>query len=106
MKLLLLFSIESLSDSVIFEIFFAIDIRRGELVKLNIDGIGFNGKLVRVHGKGKKERLMPISVRGCEWLAFYIGKSRQMFAFIGSGKALFLANSTYRVNYLIWHHSM
>ena len=36
---------------------------------------------------------MPISLRGCEWLAFYIGKIRPMFAFIGSGKALFLANN-------------
>jgi integrase/recombinase XerD len=37
--------------------------------------------------------LVPISLRGCEWLAFYIGKIRPMFAFIGSGKALFLANN-------------
>jgi len=35
---------------------------------------------------------MPISIRGCEWPAFYIGKIRLMFVFIGSGKALFLAN--------------
>lgn len=49
--------------------------------------------MVRVHGKGKKERLVPISLRGCEWLAFYIGKIRPMLAFIGSGKALFLANN-------------
>ncbi len=39
---------------------------------------------------------MPISLRGCEWLAFYIGKIRPMFAFIGSGKALFLANNRKR----------
>ncbi|WP_199609112.1 hypothetical protein [Flocculibacter collagenilyticus] len=36
---------------------------------------------------------MLISLRGFEWLAFYIGKIRPMFAFIGSGKALFLANN-------------
>lgn len=45
---------------------------------------------MRVHGKGKKERLVPICLRGCEWLVFYIDKIRTMFAFIGSGKALFL----------------
>lgn len=36
---------------------------------------------------------MSISLRGCEWLAFYIGKIRPIFAFIGSGKALFLVNN-------------
>lgn len=36
---------------------------------------------------------MPISKRGSEWLVFYIGKIRPMFTFIGSGKALFLANN-------------
>lgn len=89
----LLFGIKGLRDRAILEIFFATGIRRCELVKLNIDDIDFNSKLVRVQGKGKKERLVPISQRGCEWLAFYIGKIRPMFAFIGSGKALFLANN-------------
>jgi integrase/recombinase XerD len=89
----LVFGIKGLRDRAILETFFATGIRRGELVKLNIDDIDFNSKLVRVHGKGKKERLVPISLRGCEWLAFYIGKIRPMFAFIGSGKALFLANN-------------
>ncbi|KGJ88610.1 tyrosine-type recombinase/integrase [Colwellia psychrerythraea] len=89
----LLFGIKGLRDRAILETFFATGIRRGELVKLNGDDIDFTGKMVRVHGKGKKERLVPISQRGCEWLAFYIGKIRPMFAFIGSGKALFLANN-------------
>ncbi|MCL1137740.1 tyrosine-type recombinase/integrase [Shewanella pneumatophori] len=89
----LLFGVKGLRDRAILEIFFATGIRRGELVKLNIDDIDFTGKMVRVHGKGNKERLVPISQRGCEWLAFYIGKIRPMFAFISSGKALFLANN-------------
>ena len=89
----LLFGIKGLRDRAILETFFATGLRRGELVKLNVDDIDFAAKLVRVHGKGKKERLVPISQRGCEWVAFYIGKIRPMFAFIGSGKALFLANN-------------
>ena len=89
----LLFGTKGLRDRAILECFFATGIRRGELVRLNIDDIDFNSKLLRVHGKGKKERLVPISLRGCEWLAFYIGKIRPMFAYIGSGKSLFLANN-------------
>jgi site-specific recombinase XerD len=59
--------------------------------------------------KGKKERLVPISQRGYEWLAFYIGKIRPMFAFIGSGKPCFwliMLNAMYRVNYLTWLQSI
>ncbi|WP_462180466.1 tyrosine-type recombinase/integrase [Pseudoalteromonas gelatinilytica] len=48
---------------------------------------------MRVRGQGNKERLVPISLRGCEWLAFYIGRFRPMFASIGSRRALFLANN-------------
>jgi integrase/recombinase XerD len=89
----LLFGVKGLRDRAILEFFFATGIRRGELSKLNIDDIDFNTGLVRVHGKGRKERLVPVSPRGREWLALYIGKIRPMFAFIGSGKALFLANN-------------
>ncbi|MDO6834259.1 hypothetical protein Q4596_01420 [Pseudoalteromonas carrageenovora] len=37
--------------------------------------------------------MVPISLLGCEWLAFYIGKIRPMFVFTGSEKALFLAKN-------------
>ena len=89
----LLFGVKGLRDRSILEVFFATGIRRGELVKLNMDDIDFAEQILRVHGKGNKERLVPISLRGCEWLALYIGKIRPMFAFIGAGKALFLANN-------------
>lgn len=89
----LLFGVKGLRDRSILEVFFATGIRRGELMKLNMDDIDFAEQMLRVHGKGNKERLVPISLRGCEWLAFYIGKIRPMFAFIGAGKALFLANN-------------
>lgn len=89
----LLFGVKGLRDRAILECFFATGIRRGELVRLNIDDVDFNEQIIRVHGKGKKERLIPISLRGCEWIAFYMGKIRPTFAFIGSGKSLFIANN-------------
>ncbi len=89
----LLFGIKGLRDRVILEVFFATGIRRGELIKLNLDDVDFQSELIRVHGKGKRERLIPISKRALEWLVLYIGKIRPMFAFIGSGNSLFLANN-------------
>lgn len=88
----LMFGIKGFRDRAILEVFFATGIRRGELIKLNIDDVDFSNELMRVHGKGKRQRLIPISKRALEWLVFYIGKIRPMFAFIGSGNALFLSN--------------
>ncbi len=89
----LLFGIKGYRDRVILETFFASSIRRGELVKLNLDDIDFQSQLLRVSGKGNKVRYVPISERGCEWLALYIGKIRPLFASIGCGNALFLASN-------------
>ena len=47
----------------------------------------------RNHGKGNKERIVPISPRACEWIAMYLTKIRPHFASIASGSALFLANN-------------
>jgi integrase/recombinase XerD len=91
---LLLSGVGGIRDRVILETFFATGIRRTELAKLMLDDINFKGKLLRVnHGKGRKERIVPISQRACEWIAFYIQKVRPTYSTIGSSNALFLANN-------------
>ncbi len=92
----LLFGVKGLRDRAVLETFFTTGIRRGELLKLNINDVNFDEHLIRVQGKGGKERLVPISKRGQEWLTFYISKIRPMFALIDSGTALFLANNGQR----------
>jgi integrase/recombinase XerD len=82
------------SDRAILETFFATGIRRSELLYLTLDDVDFGEQLLRVnHGKWRKERIVPISRRACEWLALYVGKIRPMMAFPGSGNTLFLANN-------------
>ncbi len=88
----LVFGIKGFRDRAILEVFLVTGIRRGELIKLSIDDVDFSNELMRVHGKVMRQRLIPISKRALEWLVFYIGKVRPMFAFIGSGNALFLSN--------------
>jgi integrase/recombinase XerD len=89
----LLFGMKGLRDRVILETFFASGIRRTELTFLELEDIDFNEQLLRInHGKGEKERIVPISKRACEWIAFYISKVRPMFTYIASTKALFLDN--------------
>ena len=63
-------------------------------MSLDIDDINLSEGLLRVnHGKGGNERIVPISVRACEWVALYLTKVRPHFAKISSGSTLFLANN-------------
>ena len=79
---------------MILETFFATGIRRTELANLDIDDVDLDEQQVRVRkGKGDRERIVPISYRGCEWIAFYLSKVRPRISFIASGSALFLANN-------------
>ncbi len=90
----LLFGIKGIRDRAILETFFATGIRRTELLHLELDDIDFKAQLLRVnHGKGQKERIVPISIRACEWIVLYVSKVRPMMAFIGSGNNLFVANN-------------
>jgi integrase/recombinase XerC len=48
-------------DRAIMETLYSTGIRVSELVALNMDDIDFLGEVIHVRGKGKKERIVPIS---------------------------------------------
>lgn len=88
------FGTKGYRDRVIMETFYATGIRRTELLHLDIDDVNLSDNLLRVnYGKGRKERIVPISPRACEWIVLYLSKIRPMFASIASGSTLFLANN-------------
>lgn len=87
------FGLRGIRDRAILETLFANGVRRGELIPVKLEDVDFERQLLRVnHGKGRKERIMPISQRAGEWLAVYISKVRPMINYVGSGNTLFLAN--------------
>lgn len=90
----LMFGLSGLRDRAIMEVFFATGIRRTELLGLNIEDVLFSDEsMLRINrGKGRKERMVPVSKRACEWIALYIGKIRPMIAHICAGTTLFLNN--------------
>ena len=48
-------------DRAILELFYASGLRLSELVGLNVDSLNLSGRVVRVLGKGRKERLVPFN---------------------------------------------
>ena len=48
-------------DRAILELFYASGLRLSELESLNVDSVDLSGRLVRVLGKGRKERIVPFN---------------------------------------------
>jgi integrase/recombinase XerC len=48
-------------DRAILELFYASGLRLSELVGLDVDDVNLNGRMVRVVGKGGKERIVPFN---------------------------------------------
>lgn len=77
-----------LRDCAILEIMYACGLRVSEVVELDLDNINFTEAVVRVMGKGRKERLVPLGGVAAKVLKSYLEKRPKASA--GAGDALFL----------------
>ena len=59
-------------DRAILETLYSTGIRVSELVALNMDDIDFLGEVIRIRGKGKKERVAPISSSALQVIQHYM----------------------------------
>lgn len=81
---------EGVRDKTILEIFYATGMRCSELVGLKHANIDLNSKTIRVFGKGKKERLIPITDQLAEVLENYLKIKAQNFNNISANSSLFI----------------
>jgi integrase/recombinase XerD len=65
-----------LRDRAMLEVIYASGLRVSELVTLKLHEIGFNEGVVRVLGKGSKERLVPLGEIALDWLTRYLKEAR------------------------------
>ena len=63
---------EGKRDSAILELFYGTGIRLGELIGLNIGDADFADGTLRVRGKGRKERLVPVGKKASAALKRYL----------------------------------
>jgi tyrosine recombinase XerC len=59
-------------DKAILELLYATGIRVGELVSMDSEDINFSERLIRVRGKGRKERLVPFGSVAMKSLLLYL----------------------------------
>jgi integrase/recombinase XerC len=87
-----------LRDRAMLELLYASGIRVGELVGLDMDDISFGSNLVRVMGKGAKERTVPFGMPAATALQGWVQLGRGQVVKAGSGRALFLGRRGGRVD--------
>lgn len=65
-------SFQGRRDKSILELLYSCGLRVSELVKLDIDQIDSQNRMIRILGKGRKERLVPVGKKAVESIQRYI----------------------------------
>ncbi len=79
-----------LRNVAILELLYATGVRVAELTGLDIDDLDSERRLIRVLGKGRKERSVPYGVPAARAIDAWLTRGRPPLARPGSGVALFL----------------
>ncbi len=77
-------------DDAVLELLYATATRVSELCGLDVDDVDDERRLVRVRGKGGRERAVPFGVPAQRALRSWLAIGRPALAGAGSGRALFL----------------
>jgi integrase/recombinase XerC len=83
-------------DRVIFELLYGCGIRNSELCGLDMSAIHWRDDAVRVFGKGKKERLVPLGDAAAEAVRAYLPLRQQKLE--AAGKAKFVHDGPLLIN--------
>ncbi|HXH77859.1 tyrosine recombinase XerC [Nocardioides sp.] len=87
-----------LRDVAMLELLYATGIRVGELVGLDIDDLDTERQVVRVFGKGRKERSVPYGHPAARAVDRWLTSGRPSLRIEGSGPALFLGARGRRID--------
>jgi integrase/recombinase XerD len=79
-----------LRDRAMLELMYASGLRVSELVQLKTVQLGMNDAVLRVLGKGARERLVPFGGEAQQWLQRYLGEARAAILAGAGSEALFV----------------
>lgn len=81
-----------LRDWAAVELLYATGIRVGELVGIDVDDVDLGQRLVRVVGKGDRERAVPFGLPAGEAVARWLERGRPVLVSFSDERALFIGN--------------
>ena len=79
-------------DKSIISILYSCGLRISELITLNLSNVFINEEVIRVIGKGNKERFVPIGKKAIKDTKKYINSSRGMYSLKGQSKGKLFLN--------------
>lgn len=82
--------IELLRDQAILELLYAGGLRVSELCGIDVDDLDLSRRTVRVFGKGRKERVVPIGIPAADAASRWLADGRPRWVRPASGAALLL----------------
>ena len=93
-----------LRDRAMLEVLYATGLRVSELVALTLAQVSHDMGVVRVMGKGAKERIVPLGEEALAWLAQYLRKGRTSILSGRASTALFVtARGERMTRQAFWH---
>ncbi|MCW3068640.1 MAG: integrase family protein [Solirubrobacterales bacterium] len=82
-----------LRDRAIFELAYSCGLRAEELVSLKLGDVDHDSEQLRVEGKGRKTRVVPVGEQAMAALRLYLERARAALAAAGDDQTLFLSRS-------------
>jgi len=79
-------------DRAMLELLYSCGLRVSELINLSYHNINLKDEFIRIHGKGNKERLMPMGEIAIDYLTKYELNSRPALLKNGQSDSYFLSN--------------
>lgn len=91
-------------DRCMLELLYACGLRVTELVSLKLSQLNLNQGVVRILGKGNKERLVPVGEEAHQWLLRYMAETRPELVDVHSSDVLFPSSrGTQMTRQTFWH---
>ena len=79
-------------DRAIFELLYGCGLRNSELVGIQLDDIGWSNEVIRVRGKGKKERLVPLGDAADAAIRAYLPERQRILDVVKRSSSALLIN--------------
>lgn len=95
-----------LRDRTMLEVLYATGLRVSELVGLTLHQVNLRQGVVRVFGKGGKERLVPMGEEAVSWLDRYLRESRPLLLGVVQSDVLFPSSRAQQMTRQTFWHSI